>query len=213
MPPRDRTKRRVVPSQERALASVVAILSATEEMLREHGFSAMTTNQIAERAGVNVALLYRYFAGKEALVGALIERVASRTYEAVEAAIQGSDQAPLSEALAALLEALIDTPGVHPTLHRELLEHVDVSKRRAVVHDVRERLADLFRAFLRQRKSELRPVADLEALVFVLQHGIDAAAHAAAFYRPESLSRERAFAALRDLVERALLPVHDARPS
>jgi len=81
------------------------------------------------------------------------------------------------------------------------------------VHDVRERLADLFRELLRQRRSELRPFVDLEALVFVLQHGVDAAAHAAAFYRPESLSRERALGALHDLVERALLPVYDPRPS
>jgi hypothetical protein len=118
---------------------------------------------------------------------------------------------PLADALTTLVAALVDTPGVHPTLHRELVEQVDISKRRAVVHDVRERMADLFRAFLSQRKNELRPIVDIEALVFVLQYAIDAAAHAAAFYRPESLSRERALGALSELVARALLPVEDPR--
>jgi AcrR family transcriptional regulator len=209
MPPRDRTKRRVAPRQERARASVDAILTAAEQVLREHGFARATTNRIADRAGVNVALVYRYFAGKEAIVGALIERGANATYQAVQRALAEGEALPFPLAVRRVFETLVAPPGLDPVLHRELFEHVDVTRRRQVLHSVRTRLSELFAAFLEQRAGDMRPLTDREALVFVLQHAIEAATHAVAFYRPDELDRERALDALVELVTRALLPVRD----
>jgi AcrR family transcriptional regulator len=187
------------------LASVDAILEAAELLLGERGFARTNTNHIAARAGVNVSLVYRYFAGKEAIVGALIERAAQRTYDAARAAITGHEGASLRVILPALLEAFVDTPGLDAALHRELVEHVDISDRREHVHALRARLSAAFRELLRAHAAELRPDADLEALGFVLEHALEAATHAVAFYRPRSLSRRRAMNALAELVERALL--------
>jgi AcrR family transcriptional regulator len=203
MPPRDRTKRRVSPTQDRALASIDAILTATELLLAEEGFARTNTNRIATRAGVNVALLYRYFAGKEAIVGALIERHAATTHAAVQQALADNCEQPLPVAVRALLQALVTTP-VRPTLHRELVEQISISKRHEVVGALREQIAALFAEFLAKRESELRPLADPEATLFVMQHAIEAASHAACFYRPEELSLERTLDALGDLVVRTL---------
>ena len=208
MPPRDRTKRRISPSQDRALASVDAILSAAELVLAEEGYARATTNGIAARAGVNVALLYRYFAGKEAIVGALIERHADATYAAVRSALGLRPSATLASAVRALLEALVATPGV-PALHRELVEQIDATKRRLIVEGLRARTALLWSEFLPYHASELRPLVDEQATMFVLQHVIEAATHAAAFYRPDALSLERALDALTELVVRQLVPVHE----
>jgi AcrR family transcriptional regulator len=205
MPPRDRTKRRVAPSQARAQASIDAILTAAPLILSDSGFARMTTNRIAARAGVNVALVYRYFAGKEAIVGALIERVAEKTQLEVRRVLAEHAHAPLSMAVRELLRALVNTPGV-PALHRELVEHVGVAKRRQVVEDARAAAAALFRAFLSQRQAELRPLVDPEAILFVLQHAIEAATHASAFPRPDGLSTERALDALTEVVTRTPLP-------
>ncbi|MDB4974610.1 MAG: TetR family transcriptional regulator [Myxococcaceae bacterium] len=208
MPPRDRTKRRVSPTQDRALASVDAILDAAELVLAEHGYARTTTNGIAARAGVNVALLYRYFAGKEAIVGALIERHADTTYAAVRSALEGQPGATLPSAVRALLEALVVTPG-EPALHRALVEQIDATKRRLVVQDLRARMELLWSEFLTQHGSELRPLVDPQATMFVLQHAIEAATHAAAFYRSDELSLERALDALTEMVLRNLVPVYD----
>ena len=208
VPPRDRTRRRIVPTQARARASVDAILTATEQLLRERGYARLTTNHIAARAGVNVALVYRYFAGKEAIVGALIDRVADATVSALQATLAAHARSPLPVAVRAIVDVLVGTPSV-PALHRELTEHVDAAHRRVVVRDIRAAAAARFRELLVARRAELRPDADLDALLFVLEPAIEAATNAAAFYRPADLSLDRAVTALCDVITRALLPVED----
>jgi AcrR family transcriptional regulator len=203
MPPRDRTKRRVVPTQERAQASVEAILGAARELLRDEGFTRMTTNRVAERAGVNVALVYRYFAGKEAIVAALIEQAIEHTHAAVEAVLRAHASSPLPVAVRALLQTMAETPAT-PELHRELAEHIDVTQRRAQVHELHRRLSALFVDFLAGRRAELPTLSDPEATLFVLTHAVAAATHAAAFYRPAELSLERALDALSALAVGAL---------
>lgn len=63
-----------MPRQARAAATVDAILEATAHILREGGLAGLTTNAVAERAGVSIGSLYQYFPGKQALLCALIRR-------------------------------------------------------------------------------------------------------------------------------------------
>jgi AcrR family transcriptional regulator len=169
----------------------------------------MTTNRIAARAGVNVALVYRYFAGKEAIVGALIERAAQATYAGSRAALEAHGNAPLPVVVRALLQVLVHTPGA-PELHRQLFEHMDITRQREQVREQSSRIAELFAACLAQRGGELRALRDPAATLFVLEHAIGAATHAAAFYRPQELALDSVMEALHELVCRSLLPVCDA---
>ena len=68
------TKPRKVASQERARATVDALVEATARILVKEGFDKASTNHIAEVAGVSIGSLYQYFPSKEALVAAVIER-------------------------------------------------------------------------------------------------------------------------------------------
>ena len=205
MPPRDRTKRRVIPRQERAQASAEAILVAAGELLREQGFARMTTNRIAARAGVNVALVYRYFAGKEAIVAALIERFTQATLEAFERALAEHAQASFPELIRALLEVLVHTPGA-AELHRELFEQIDLTRRRAYVQAQVGAMTRAVEQLLARRSAELRALPDHAATLFVLEHAIFATTHAASFYRPDALSLDRVLDALADVIGRTLLP-------
>lgn len=49
------------------------ILTAATDLVGEHGLAALSMDQLADRAGVSRATLYRLFPGKEALFTALIE--------------------------------------------------------------------------------------------------------------------------------------------
>jgi AcrR family transcriptional regulator len=52
----------------------IKILEAAIRLFAENGFNGTTTKQIAEEAGVNEALIFRYFSTKRELYGAIIER-------------------------------------------------------------------------------------------------------------------------------------------
>ena len=63
------------PQQQRAIKTYEAILSAAGELLCEVGLERISTNIIAERAGVTVPALYRYFPNKYAVINALAGRL------------------------------------------------------------------------------------------------------------------------------------------
>jgi AcrR family transcriptional regulator len=59
------------PRQERAKRTYEAILKAAAELLIEVGVERISTNLVAERAGITVPALYRYFPNKYAVLNAL----------------------------------------------------------------------------------------------------------------------------------------------
>lgn len=69
-------KARRNPKQARAQATVDAILGAAFQVLETEGAGRLTTNRIAERAGVSIGTLYQYFRDKEAILAAMGERQA-----------------------------------------------------------------------------------------------------------------------------------------
>ncbi len=69
------------PRQERAKRTYEAILTAAAELLVEVGVERISTNLIAERAGITVPALYRYFPNKYAVIYALGAQVMDRQNE------------------------------------------------------------------------------------------------------------------------------------
>jgi AcrR family transcriptional regulator len=64
---------------ERADQTRARILDAAIHEFSENGLAGARTEQIAEEAGVNKALLYYYFKGKEELYVAALERWSRRS--------------------------------------------------------------------------------------------------------------------------------------
>lgn len=56
------------PAQQRSLDSVNRILDSSRQILAVAGYEALSTNRIAQEAGVNVASVYQYFPDKEAIL-------------------------------------------------------------------------------------------------------------------------------------------------
>ena len=74
--------RRKIPAQSRSRATVDAVLEAATQVLETAGARGFNTNAVAERAGVSIGTLYRYFPDKQSILTAL----ARREMEAVNAA-------------------------------------------------------------------------------------------------------------------------------
>ena len=65
--------------RQRAVTSD-AIRDAAVEVAAETGFAAMTIDKVAERAGVSPSTVYRYFADRDALLGAVVAWINQRLH-------------------------------------------------------------------------------------------------------------------------------------
>ncbi len=105
------------PRQSRSRATVEAIVEAAARILETDGFAGLSTNAVAERAGVSIGSLYQYFPRKEALIGALIARETTLLLldaRDAEAAASGRDAA------LALIESCVRHQFRRPALARAL---------------------------------------------------------------------------------------------
>ncbi|MCB9681466.1 MAG: TetR/AcrR family transcriptional regulator [Alphaproteobacteria bacterium] len=109
------------PIQERARATVDAILTAAAQVFDAEGYVATTTDRVAARAGVSVGSLYQYYPSKDALLVGLFERHLDEVEAAFASLAQDMAQdvavTPLAERLVHTLFALHrGAPGVHRIL-------------------------------------------------------------------------------------------------
>ena len=101
------------------------ILDAAERLFAARGYDATTIKAIGASTGLNPALLYYYFAGKEELYKAVLQRLVG-TMVAQGGAVLDGTLAP-AEAIRRLLtlqaEWLLKQPNLPRLLVRELLDH------------------------------------------------------------------------------------------
>ncbi len=113
------------PKQQRAIRTYEGILSAASDVLCDVGLEKISTNNIAERAGVTVPALYRYFPNKYAVLNALSARLLSELHAACEdwraAHLQDDPCGPGRKAFCDLLvmvhKIVQDFPGGLEILH------------------------------------------------------------------------------------------------
>jgi AcrR family transcriptional regulator len=79
------------PKQERSQDLVETILEAAGRVFHAKGIAKATTNQIAEKAGISIGSLYRYFPNKESIVTALIEDQLSKYLKALNDLLESTD--------------------------------------------------------------------------------------------------------------------------
>ena len=86
------------PTQQRSRRTVRQILDAADQIVGTQGVDAATTRAIAERAGVAIPSLYRFFADRDEILDALAEHMTAELdqhAQAAEAAWQPGDPADL----------------------------------------------------------------------------------------------------------------------
>jgi AcrR family transcriptional regulator len=104
------------PRQKRAAAMVDFILEAATRVLAIDGLSGLTTNRVAEVAGVGIGSLYQYFPNKSALVAALIVRTQDRLAADVEQLAHGAEDRPIDALLHDLAALAVQQQYAEPLL-------------------------------------------------------------------------------------------------
>jgi AcrR family transcriptional regulator len=121
------------PQQARSRATTEAILQAAAHILGHRGWEGLTTNGVAEMAGVSIGSLYQYFPHKLALVEAVRRRHFDDVLTILRLAADG--QLPRARRIEALVDGMISVHSRYPTAHRVLLEETPRAAEAGTLHD------------------------------------------------------------------------------
>jgi len=178
------------PKQRRAHQTVDAVLDAVVRVLKREGFNAITTNRIAEVAGVSIGSVYQYFPDKRAIFVALHQRHVDQIDRMVETKLIEHAASSLDDLVRAMVEGMIEAHATDPELYELLL--TEVPHRADGTRDFAVRLHGAFRLAISSRGHDLKRRRDLDKIVFMVTHMVEALSHGAVLRRPAGLSLEEA---------------------
>jgi len=91
------------PVQARSRKIKATIMEAAHDVMRDRGIRAITTNAVAERAGIKVGSIYDYFPNKEAIIAEIYEEKLAQVRSFLEAGSQKIERKAWRTQLADLL--------------------------------------------------------------------------------------------------------------
>jgi AcrR family transcriptional regulator len=199
---------------------VEAIVQACRQVLAEEGAERLTTNRIAEVAGVTVGSLYQYFPNKEAILGNLFaqemaastDQICRETTPRVVAQIDVSLRSTLRELIRVTAELHLRYLHLHGEFYREYYDffdfHAKVETHMTQVYlqpSWEEWLPGLFKKYA----AEIVP-GDLEQAAFLTANIIERLLAAALEERPQWLQSDVYLANIESIVMNFLQAPGDA---
>src|SRR5688572_15839690 len=183
--PSEALRSRRDPKQLRSRAIVEAIVEAGRQLLAHEGAASLTTNRIAERAGVSIGSLYRYFPNKQAILAAIYDADTGREVADLRAAEWEIDRLPLAEALARIVDFQLERHrrllALGPDFYREHHGEFSLGPRVGAAE-----LEGRMLALLERHASDVR-VREPAQAAFMLARGTSAIVRRALEERPAAL--------------------------
>jgi AcrR family transcriptional regulator len=149
-------------------------INAVHQLLLEEGFQAVGINSVAERAGLNKVLIYRYFGGLEDLLSAYAERmdpfprIVAKVEKSITEAGMNDPMRIGAEILRCMIEELRSNPQLQELLKWELADNDPLSGR---IAEARERSGgELQRLFARYVPAD--SALDWSAVTALLTGGV-----------------------------------------
>jgi AcrR family transcriptional regulator len=159
-------------------------------LLKRGHASAITTNRIAETAGVSIGSVYQYFPDKRAIFIGLHERHIEQVDRVLEEKIRESTGEPLDQLVFHLMDGMIEVHASDPELAALLDSEVPHRADRATEFSLRLH-KNLLKA-LAPHVGCLGGAAKLDLRAFLLANMLEAFGHGVVLRRPRSLSRRSA---------------------
>lgn len=140
------------PTQQRSRATVERIVDAAVAVLAEHGYHEASTNRIAAAAGVSPGTLYGYFADKDDIVAAVIERVVDGFGDAIAPALRAAAAQPETEGTRMVLDAVLAEIGQKASLIDAFVDRVPAETYAPQLDALRQRVSDITFQLLAARR-------------------------------------------------------------
>ena len=182
----ERASTRREPKQQRSRQTVEAVLEAVPRVLRRHGAEAITTNRVAEVAGVSIGSLYQYFPEKQAIFVALHDRHVDKVRHVIDRTMAGCTSASVAELTRELVEGLANVHSEDAELHEIVSAFVPGS-----ADGFKSALQATFEHVVSPTRQDRYTPQEAEQLLFVLPHMVGALVHGVA-HQKQAVSRGRA---------------------
>lgn len=181
------------PRQSRSRELVKAVRDAGRLILAESGPESLTTNAIAERAGVSVGSLYQYFENKEAILEAIYDQEDENARENVPDFISSLQEMPPRQRLRLGVEYAVER-------HRRMLDlDADYYREHHTRYRISATLAEesaaiggravgMTRKFMERDETAEKAGLHLDHAAFLMGRGISAILRAAIEESPDLLN-------------------------
>ncbi|MEU9053731.1 TetR/AcrR family transcriptional regulator [Streptomyces sp. NPDC048384] len=193
---------RRAPVQRRSAERLTRILDACADLLDEVGYDDLSTRAVAQRAGVPIGSVYRFFGNKRQMADALaqrnLERYAARVTERLKEAGDGGWRAAMDAVLDEYIAMKRTAPGFSLV---DFGNQIPVGTRGEPNHRVADALTDLLAGYLGREPDE-----DLRRMFLIAVETADTLVHLAFRVAPEGDERiiEEAREMLRAYLARVL---------
>ena len=182
----ERTATRRAPKQQRSRQTVEAVLEAVQRVVRRHGAEAITTNRVAEAAGVSIGSLYQYFPDKQAIFMALHDRHVDGVRCVIERTMTDCTLASVEEFTGELVERLANVHSEDAELHEIISSAVPGG-----ADGFKSALRATFERVISPTRQDRYATEVTERMLFVLPQMVEALVHGVA-HPKQAISRARA---------------------
>lgn len=168
------TKKKITPrkepNQERAKETVETIVAATAHILEKDGFENISTNKIAEKAGVSIGSLYQYFPTKDAIFNFMMERYMKSQTALIDGILENRDMTmDLRSTIGLIISAILETKRKQAKFNKLFVQKLMSFTTYEALNRQDQYLIDLFKRHLEPHRKEIR-TENLELqLYFVIQ--------------------------------------------
>ncbi|MFE5818392.1 TetR family transcriptional regulator [Streptomyces sp. NPDC056479] len=176
---------RRAPVQRRSAERLTRILDACADLLDEVGYDDLSTRAVAQRAGVPIGSVYRFFGNKRQMADALAQRNLERYTARVTERLKETDAGGWQTAMDAVLDEYIAMKRTAPGFSLvDFGNQIPVGTRGEPNHRVADRLTDLLSGYL-----DREPDEDLRRTFLVAVETADTLVHLAFRMAPEGDDR------------------------
>jgi len=158
------------PKQKRSRQMVDALIEATATAIVERGLEGITTHHIAETAGVSVGSLYQYFDDKEALVEALVDKLANEIAQAL-LRLPMSQDGDLRSNVALIIQFGFGLLNSRDGLYLELVRNWHSLPTDRVMDILQQSFMDLSRVYFLKHYQN-NPIQDLHVRIFIISNSV-----------------------------------------
>ncbi|MGQ4380088.1 TetR family transcriptional regulator [Streptomyces sp. SAS_267] len=198
------TSLRRAPVQRRSAERLTRILDACADLLDEVGYDGLSTRAVAQRAGVPIGSVYRFFGNKRAMADALAQRNLELYSERVTESLRAADGGGWRAAMDAVLDEYLAMKRTAPGFSLvDFGNQIPVGARYAEPNTrVADRLTDLLSGYLGRE-----PDDDLRRCFLIAVESADTLVHLA--FRVDPEGDERIIEETRELLRAYLARVLD----